>query len=94
MHEASSEINFIISKNNEILEINEQLSDDLKVCQRHLENVARVNKSIETEIQQLHDTNVKAITKLQDPFTNRTNISNFVPSGTGKWGTTSRATDF
>ena len=46
MNEASSEINFIISKNNEIVEINEQLSDDLKVCQRHLENVVRVNKSI------------------------------------------------
>lgn len=50
---------------------------------------------MEAEIQQFHDTNLKAITKLQDPFTNRTNISNnYVPSGTGKWGNTSRVTDF
>lgn len=73
MEETSTEINFIISKNNEITEVNEQLSDDLKVCERHLDNLARVNKSLETEIKTLHDTNIKAISKLREPFTSRTN---------------------
>jgi hypothetical protein len=57
--------------------------------------VSRVNKSIEVEIQGLHDTNLKAISKLQEPFSNRTNTSyNYAPAGTGKWGTTSRMTDY
>lgn len=30
--EASQDINFIMSKNNEIQEVNEQLNEDLKVC--------------------------------------------------------------
>lgn len=40
----------------------------------------------------LHETNLKAIGKLQDPFSNRTNTTNYLPSG--KWGNTSRVTDF
>jgi archaellum component FlaC len=44
--EASTEINFIMGKNNEIIEVNNQLNDDLKVCQRHSENVCRVNKNM------------------------------------------------
>ena len=90
LQEASAEINFIIAKNNEIVEINEQLREELKVCQRHLENVGRVNKSLENEVQSLHETNIKAISKLQEPFGNRTN--SYLPSG--KWGTTSRVTDY
>jgi hypothetical protein len=43
LQEASAEINFIIAKNNEIADVNEQLREDLKVCQRHLENVGRIN---------------------------------------------------
>lgn len=46
VEETSTEINFIISKNNEITEVNEQLTEDLKVCERHLDNLARVNKSL------------------------------------------------
>lgn len=91
LQEASAEINFIISKNNEILDMNEQLREDLKVCQRHLENVGRVNKGLESEVQGLHETNLKAISKLHEPFSNRTNYG-YQPSG--KWGNTSRVTDY
>lgn len=91
LQEASAEINFIISKNNEILDVNEQLREDLKVCQRHLENVGRVNKALENEVQGLHETSLKAISKLNEPFSNRTNFA-YQPSG--KWGNTSRVTDY
>ena len=36
LKDSSAEINFIISKNNEIIEVNNQLKEDLKVCERHL----------------------------------------------------------
>lgn len=36
LQDASGEINFILSKNAEIGEVNDQLKEDLKVCQRHL----------------------------------------------------------
>lgn len=71
--------------------MNEQLREDLKVCQRHLENVGRVNKSLENEVQGLHETSLKAISKLNQPFSNRTN---FAYMSSGKWGTTSRVTDY
>lgn len=45
--DSSAEINFIISKNNEIKAVNEQLNDDLTVCHRHLDNLTRVNHSLE-----------------------------------------------
>ena len=51
--EASSEINFIITKNNEISEVNEKLNTDLNVCQKHQENVLKINKSLDGEIQRL-----------------------------------------
>lgn len=92
LQEASAEINFIIAKNNEIADVNQQLREDLKVCQRHLENVGRINKSIENEVQCLLETNLKAINKLQEPFANRNNANSYIPSG--KWGNTSRITDY
>jgi hypothetical protein len=42
-------------------------------------------------VQALHDTNARAIGKLQEPFSNRTNTSYLPPA---KWGATSRVTDF
>lgn len=83
--EASSEINYIQSKNNEIENINQQLDDDLQVCKRHLENVGKINKSLDCEIQILKEVSQKAISKLQEPFSNRTNTY-------GKWGNSSRLT--
>ena len=68
------------------------MGEDLKVCQRHLDNVSRVNKSLEAETEGLKDTNLKAISKLQEPLANRTNTTYYAP--TGKWATSSRATDF
>ena len=46
LKEASSEITFILGKNNEISGVNDQLTDDWKVCQKHQENVERVNKNL------------------------------------------------
>ncbi len=45
---------------------------------------------MEGEIQSLHQTNLKAISKLQEPFGNKTNTVNTY----GKWANTSRVTDF
>lgn len=90
MGDTSSEINFIIAKNNEITEVNDQLRDDLTVCQRHLDNLTRVNKSLESEINSLHQTNLKAISKLREPFANKHNYNSvpFAYPGCGeKWGT-------
>lgn len=71
--------------------MNEQLREDLKVCQRHLENVGRVNKALENEVQGLQETSIKAINKLQEPFSNRTNYNY---QSASKWGNTSRVTDY
>lgn len=46
-------MNYIMSKNGEITDVNTQLNNDLKVCERHLENVLRMNKSIEVELAKL-----------------------------------------
>jgi Mg2+ and Co2+ transporter CorA len=46
LEDTSSEINFIIAKNNEIVEVNSQLKDDLTVCQRHLDNLTRNNRTL------------------------------------------------
>jgi hypothetical protein len=35
-----------MAKNNEVTDVNTQLRNDLKVCERHLENVLRLNKNI------------------------------------------------
>lgn len=48
MTETSAEVNFILSKNEEITEVNQQLNEDLKVCQRHLDNVGRINKALDS----------------------------------------------
>lgn len=91
--ESSEEINFILAKNNEIVEVNTQLKDDLKVCVRHLENVSRINKCVETEILQMQQVNQTVIKKLQEPIVPR-NLN--IPSiNTGKWGSSSsRVTDY
>lgn len=69
--------------------MNEQLRDDLKVCQRHLENVGRINRSLDTEVQGLQTTNAKAIERLKLPFTNRAS-----PPLNAKWGVSSRETNY
>ncbi len=78
-----------MAKNNEIVEINSQLKEDLKVCQRHLENVVRSNKIVENELGNLHQANLTAIKKLQEPFAEK--IQNFANKNT-KWELSSRAT--
>jgi hypothetical protein len=83
-----------MGKNNEIIDVNNQLNDDLKVCQRHLDNVCRVNKTLEAEIQGLKDTTVRAISKLQIPLNKNNSSSNPLNSSSGKWGVTSRVTNF
>lgn len=75
LQETNTEINFILGRNEEIKEVNAQLVQDLKVCQRHMENVLRVNRNMEEEIVLFHQANLNAIAKLQQPFTNRTNRS-------------------
>ena len=41
-------MNYIMAKNSEVTDVNTQLRNDLKVCERHLENVMRLNKGIDT----------------------------------------------
>ena len=65
LQDAGLEINFILAKNNEITEVNAQLNHDLNVCQRHLDNLSRNNRTLEEEISALHATNLKAISKLR-----------------------------
>lgn len=96
--DTSDEINYILAKNNEIAEVNEQLKDDLAVCQRHLDNLSRVNRSLEEEIGCFHQANLKTINKLREPFANRTTSQTQqqpLPAAyPEKWGAASRATDF
>ena len=93
--EASSEINFILTKNNEIAEVNQKLSTDLKVCQKHQENVSKLNRNLDNEIAHLKETSLKAISKLQEPFNFRPAASPFNNSTNyAKWSASSRATDF
>lgn len=96
LHEAGTDINFILAKNSEIVEVNAQLKDDLAVCQRHLDNLARLNRSLEGEIGTLHQTNLKAISKLREPFANRASGQLPQPSSSSyeKWAGASRATNF
>ena len=95
LSEASSDINFVLTKNNEIADVNEKLSEDLKVCQKHQENVQKINKNLDLEVQQLKENSLKAISKLQEPFAFRnnqvpfTNIHNLT-----KWSFSSKATNF
>ena len=98
--EASSEISFILSKNNEISDVNEKLSNDLKVCQRHQENVQKINKNLDLEVAHLKEMSQKAINKLQEPFNFRSNsgpfsnIQNYTQNTYAKWNNTSRTEDF
>lgn len=93
--EASSEINYILSKNNEIADVNEKLNGDLKVCQKHEENVQKLNKNLDIETQHLKEVSLKAISKLQEPFNSRSNNVPFANTHNfTKWSFSSRATDF
>ena len=46
--------------------MNCQLKNDLKVCEKHLENVLRLNKSIEVEVSKFREVNMIAIKKLSE----------------------------
>ena len=81
LEETNSEIVFIMGRNDEIKEVNGQLGQDLRVCQRHMENVLRVNRGMEEEIALLQQTSMKAIAKLQQPLNNRTNQPPMEPAG-------------
>lgn len=84
VRECSDEINYILAKNNEVTDVNSQLKNDLKVCERHLENVIRLNKSIEAELNKWKEVNQIAIRKLQEPMKDMSN--NFVSKPTPrKW---------
>jgi len=75
--------------------MNERLSDDLKVCQKHQENVQKINKNLDIETQQLKETSLKAISKLQEPFAFKSNQLPFsnVQNMT-KWSFSSKMTGF
>ena len=93
--EASADINFVLTKNNEIAEVNEKLSEDLKVCQKHQENVQKVNKNLDLETQHLKEISLKAIGKLQEPFAFRSNQLPFANvQNMTKWSFSSKATGF
>lgn len=84
VRECSDEINYILAKNNEVTDVNSQLRNDFKVCERHLENVIRLNKSIEAELNKWKEVNQVAIRKLQEPMKDMSN--NFVSKATPrKW---------
>lgn len=36
-----------MARNGEVTEVNVQLKNDLKVCEKHWDNVARINKNLE-----------------------------------------------
>lgn len=94
LSEASAEISFILSKNNEILEVNERLGGDLRVCQKHQENVSRINKNLEGEIEGIKETSLRAISKLQEPFTAASSQPFASIQNYSKWSHSSRATDY
>ena len=91
VRECSDEINYILAKNNEVTEVNTQLKNDLKVCEKHLENVLRLNKAIETELSKFKAINLMAIKKLQEPMRDTSN--NYSTKMTPrKWSESSRMT--
>lgn len=57
-----------MARNSEVSEVNLQLKSDLKVCEKHLDNVTRQNKNIESELSKFKEVNLAAIKKLQEPF--------------------------
>ena len=62
-----------MAKNSEVTDVNVQLKNDLKVCEKHLENVVRLNKTIETELSKFRELNLMAIKKLQEPMRDTSN---------------------
>lgn len=68
------------------------MTDDLKVCERHLENVLRVNKNIEVELSKFKEVNKQAIKKLQEPMRDVSNTTTQMNRTSGKWSTASRMT--
>jgi|JI61114C2RNA_FD_contig_71_1522219_length_1189_multi_2_in_0_out_0_1 hypothetical protein len=47
------------------MEVNLQLKNDLNVCEKHWENVVRINKNMEGELGKFKEVNLLAIKKLQ-----------------------------
>lgn len=41
------EIDFLLRRNGEIVDVNLQLDDDLKLCQKHLQNLMRLNTDLQ-----------------------------------------------
>ena len=66
--ETIAETEEVFERNLEIDEINAQLKRDLEVCQKHLENVSRVNSSVSAELQKFKKTNTFVIQKLKQPL--------------------------
>ena len=71
--------------------MNCQLKNDLKVCEKHLENVLRLNKSIEVEVSKFREVNMIAIKKLQEPMRDISNDFASKPTPR-KWSEASRMT--
>ncbi len=80
-----------MAKNNEVTDVNDQLKNDLKVCEKHLENVLRLNKTVEVELSKFKDLNLMAIKKLHEPMRDTSNnySSKMTPR---KWSECSRMT--
>lgn len=93
VRECSDEINFIMARNSEVTDVNAQLNGDLKVCERHLENVLRVNKTMEAELGKFKEVNMLAIKKLQEPMKDSSNtFAVKAPKTPRKWSESSRMT--
>lgn len=61
------------------------------MCERHLDNVGRINKAVEIEIAHMKEVNLQAIKKLQQPVSGRS-CSQGTPFA--KWENSSLATDY
>lgn len=72
-------------------DVNAQLRNDLKVSEKHLENVLKLNKTIETELLKFKELNLMAIKKLQEPMRDMSNnySSKMTPR---KWSESSKMT--
>lgn len=79
-----------MAKNSEVTEVNTQLKSDLSVCEKHLENVMRLNKTIESELAKFKELNSQAIKKLQEPMRDVSNMSS--KATPRKWSESQRMT--
>jgi hypothetical protein len=91
VRECSDEINYILAKNSEVTEVNSQLKNDLKVCEKHLENVLKLNKTVEMELSKFKEMNMMTIKKLQETMREASNNYN-TKMTPRKWSESSRMT--